>query len=391
MFTRHAQAPAYLIGSSGVPNYGDEFILALWLRFLALTQPSRPVWIDVLDPGISAVLMSAIHPQVTATNTLWRIAAQCAAFDPERQVAEAENLVRRLGTPRADAGLDLLRHVGSIHLVGGGYLNSVWPTNSLLAPLASQAAEEAASPIWATGQGLAPVDQEVAKRLATAFSRFTSAESRQPDLDDLLVSAGVRDGVDDAFLGFHPHLIDLWRDRRRAEPPRFMLLLQSDFGAPEGRAEIFALALDELRAAGWRGERIGLVEAIPPDDAWPRSHLETAGVDYAFYSFLDLWQHGLPIRPGQYWVSTRFHFHLLAGGRGLPGTAISLSDSYYLPKHSSLTALGSGWRVVNSSGDLLTAAAPAQTAGFASRARELGQRKWALAESIYRPQRLRRS
>lgn len=378
-----AQYPAYLIGSSGVPNYGDELILALWLRFLSLSRPSEPVWIDVLDPGVSAVLMAKAHPRAVATNTLWRVAELSAAAEPQLQEAEAERMVTELGTPKADAGLALLRDVRSIQLVGGGYLNSVWRTNTLLPTLARKTAEEAGIPVWATGQGLAPLDEAMAARLATAFSGFDLAESRQPQLHERLTAAGVRVGVDDAFLGFHPRLTNLWGDRRQIEPPAYMLLLQGDLGARGARADMFALALAELRAAGWRDEPIGLVEALPPDDAWPRAYLDEAGIDHVFYSFLDLWQHGLPIRTGQYWVSTRFHFHLLASGSGAAGTAISLSQDYYQPKHSSLTELGSGWRVVDTAGQQLRAGSASDTQKFPDRAREFGQRKWALASQLY--------
>lgn len=383
MPTPPEQYPAYLIGSSGVPNYGDELILALWLRFLSLSRPSEPVWIDVLDPGVSAVLMAKAHPRAVATNTLWRVAGLCAAAEPQLQDAEAERIVTMMGTPKLDAGLALLRDVRSIQLVGGGYLNSMWPANTLLATLARKVAEVAEIPAWATGQGLAPLDEGTAVRLATAFSRFNLAESRQRQLHEQLTAAGVRIGVDDAFLGFHSRLAGLWNDRRKVEPPRFMLLLQGDLGEREARADIFRLALHELRAAGWHDEPIGLVEAMPPDDAWPRAYLNEAGIDHVFYPFLDLWQHGLPIRAGQYWVSTRFHLHLLASGSGAGGTAISLSPNYYQPKHLSLTELGSGWRVVDTAGQPLSAGSVKDTEKFPLRAREFGQQKWSLARRMY--------
>lgn len=384
---RRAAHPAYLIGSSGVPNYGDELILALWLRFLAFTRPTQPTWVDVIDPGVSSVLLAKAHPRAIATDTLWRIARQCAEAPVELQDTAAERFVSQLGTPKADAGLALLKEVASIHLVGGGYLNSVWPTNGLVASLAGHAAQAAAVSAWATGQGLAPMDDAMALRLATALSRFSLVESRQPDLDSRLSAEGVRLGADDAFLGFHPRLAELWSDRRQVQPPAFMVLLQGDLDQPDDRAALIELALDELRSAGWRGEPVGLVEAMPPEDAWPRTYLDAAGVDHVFYSFLDLWQHGLPVRADQYWVSTRFHFHLLASGIGAAGTAISLSQDYYLPKHSSLTELGSGWRIVDTEGTQLTARSAADTARFPERALDLGRQKWTLATQLYPPQR----
>lgn len=41
----------YLISIGGYPNYGDEFITAAWLRFLAKSRPEAEVWLDTRYPG----------------------------------------------------------------------------------------------------------------------------------------------------------------------------------------------------------------------------------------------------------------------------------------------------------------------------------------------------
>ena len=46
----------YLIGPSGNPNFGDEFIAASWLKYLAVERPDADVWLDCPQPGLAQVL-----------------------------------------------------------------------------------------------------------------------------------------------------------------------------------------------------------------------------------------------------------------------------------------------------------------------------------------------
>jgi len=375
---------SYLVGAAGIPNYGDELIMRLWLNYLRLTHPKRPVWIDVQDPGIAAVLLAEDHPRLHATNTLWRTAAQIGALPADEWVATAERFVRHHGTPRTDAGLGLLADVGSVHLVGGGYLNSVWSVNTLLPVLASASGRALGHRLFASGLGLMPLSEGARSLLSTAFADFEFAESREPVEVAPRLPDGVSYGVDDAFLGFHPKLSGLWANTRLGPAPKFMLALQGDMHFdPVSREAALEVALTELRLAGWTEEPLGVVEAIPPDDAWLLPLLAERGIEVVFYPFMDLWRNGLPIRPGQYWVSTRFHFHLLVSGSGVSGTSLVISDDYYLPKHRSIAALGTGWRLVDRRGGVIEAGDLAATEAFRSRAAELAEEKWALADRIY--------
>jgi hypothetical protein len=66
----------YLIASGGNPNYGDELIVASWLRFRARVRPDASVWLDCPQPGTATALFAGIHPGFHATNTLWRSCAE---------------------------------------------------------------------------------------------------------------------------------------------------------------------------------------------------------------------------------------------------------------------------------------------------------------------------
>ncbi|HSO16064.1 MAG TPA: polysaccharide pyruvyl transferase family protein, partial [Arthrobacter sp.] len=63
----------YLVGTSGHPNFGDEFIAKAWLKYLAVARPDADVWLDSPQPGLAQVLFEGLHPRLRVTNTLWRL------------------------------------------------------------------------------------------------------------------------------------------------------------------------------------------------------------------------------------------------------------------------------------------------------------------------------
>ena len=115
----------YLVGTSGHPNFGDEFIAASWLRFLARARPGAEVWLDCPHPGLASHLFDGLHPGLRTTDTLWRLAFETTGMDPAAADAHVDRVVTHLGSPRYDLGLLGARRASSVHILGGGYLNSI--------------------------------------------------------------------------------------------------------------------------------------------------------------------------------------------------------------------------------------------------------------------------
>src|SRR5688572_21451474 len=94
--------PIYLIGPSGNPNFGDEFIAASWLKYLAVERPDADVWLDCPQPGLAQVLFEGLHPRLRVTNTLWRLVHETA----DLSLDDAADLIRArvtgLGSPSYD-------------------------------------------------------------------------------------------------------------------------------------------------------------------------------------------------------------------------------------------------------------------------------------------------
>jgi len=367
--------PVYLVSTAGHPNYGDELITRAWLDHLADRMPDRDVWLDCPHPGRAAHLFAGAHPRLRTTGTLWELALGSETHDPVADAARVGRLVRDLGSPRVDQGLLALRDVASIHLLGGGHLNTMWQDNLGLVAAVAAVREAFGVRAYATGLGLMPLDEAVVPWLRDALARFDHVEVRDAPSAE---AAGVEAGIDDAFLAL------ALADRRRVfdpEPgPDRMVLVQGDLRAWDDDA---AVATIEGFLAGIAPGSVGFAEAIPPDD---HRYRELTRPDARFYPFGHIWADGLPARPGQSWLTSRFHVHLLAAAAGAAGVIVAGRPGYYDVKHESLLALGTGWTLVPAGAPVRAEDATADP-GFVDRARELGARKRALADRLYGPAR----
>ncbi|MGV9712054.1 polysaccharide pyruvyl transferase family protein [Gordonia sp. NPDC003424] len=386
----------YLVAPAGYPNYGDELIARAWLRYLARTRPRALVVLDCHTPGQSALMLYDAHPNVVFVDTLWQLtvyAADATREDgpdpatPWTWVAEAATTFGP--APRLSEGVDMFRSASSVHLLGGGYVNQVWPHHVSLVMAAAELARTAGVPAYATGQGLIPVvDGPARDALLRAADEFTVFDVRDDGSADVLGSmAGRRQTGDDAWLAVPETLRALESSEMPPQSDGVALCIQSDL--TESFAAFGTTGLDALTrfvAAtldAWEvpGSAITVVEAIPGIDSEVPTRLG-ARLDGATYiPFLDVWRSGLPIGQGKTWISTRFHPHLVAAAAGDPGVAIIGRPDYYASKHISLTSAGSRWTVVHDPGEI-----PAKPTanGFTADDRDTAiAAKKALAQRLY--------
>ncbi|HEY4007741.1 MAG TPA: polysaccharide pyruvyl transferase family protein [Pseudonocardia sp.] len=340
----------YLVATAGHPNYGDELILAGWLRALARRLPEAEVWVDCPSPGGASALLDGIHPGARFVDTLWRLCWFAPSEEPWGLAAWVQHAVNDLGrAPRWVAGVEVLREAAVVHVVGGGYIHGGWPRHIGLLAGAVAATRRTGARAVLTGQGLVPAPPHSAALLAALAAECEVVDLRDQASAELLRSAGVehaRHSCDDAFL-------DLPAAARRdpsAAAPEFMLCVQSDMLAVD-RSRLADLVLATLRAWRVAPDNLGVVECLPLVDREVFSLVEHQLPGARFYPFAEVWRDGLPAAPGQTWLSTRFHPHLVAAASGAGGVAIPVSPDYYLTKHHSLRALGSGWRVLEGNAD----------------------------------------
>jgi polysaccharide pyruvyl transferase WcaK-like protein len=194
----------YLVAPGGNPNYGDEFILRAWLRYLARVRPDADVVVDCHTPGQAAVLLRAWHPRVMVVDTIWRICFQTADLPAAEAIAVAAEVVHDPGRmPRIVSGIELLARADLVHLVGGGYINAVWSHHLALLATATAAAQRSGGHAVATGQGLVPVGDPqrfpILRELQSQFSLFDVRDD--PSYQAIAGSAGRGSFTgDDAWL-----------------------------------------------------------------------------------------------------------------------------------------------------------------------------------------------
>lgn len=365
----------YLIGTSGWPNYGDELITAAWLRFYAEHMPDADVWLDSQRPGQSFIIHGDCHPRLGCTDTLYHACWNAPSTTPDDIVEFGRSVVRTPGLiPREVLGVDLFMRADIIHVIGGGFVNSMWPQHYALLGAVEAAAERTGARTLMTGAGLLPAEG-AHDTLRSILARFNVVEVRDAPSFELLHGAvpALSRGADDVFLDLRGI------PQNRADQPHTVLCLQEDLLAAE-RSHLVDYVVRTLDHWGVRTDPVLLLECLPPGDLTIGHALEQQVPELVRMPFSQLWAGGFPVARGQRWISTRYHPHLLAAAAGVWGVALP-SIEYYRTKHESLVEMGSGWTIAQ---DLDTPVDPGALPGapFRGQVPAFGRTKRELVTSV---------
>ena len=331
-FQGPARAPLYLVSMASYPNYGDELIARRWLEHLARHRPEDEVWLDCRHPGTASALFGGIHPRLRVTDAVFRT-VEDSLRGSRRSV---EDIVTGLGTPLYDAPLLALREAQSLHLLGGGFINAVWPENDLIIRTLRATAQISGAPLLATGQGLAPFGQE---RLQ-GFDHVSVRDAESA------VRLGLARGVDDAYL------VEQEPERDRTGPPELVLCVQSDAVDAGAFERLLGYVRRTVEASGIPRERVRYVEALPGGDYAGYDRLRDLVAEDGFVPFTELWRGDFEPAAQQRWITTRFHHHLVASLHGARGIALTAKSGYYDVKHRSLVEGGTGWSIEDGTGEV---------------------------------------
>ncbi|GAA4834527.1 hypothetical protein GCM10023221_09110 [Luteimicrobium xylanilyticum] len=373
----------YLVGVGGIPNYGDELLNRTWVDYLEERFPEDAVVLSTGKPSNVAALQYKRHHDLTMTSVLIDLATR--AFRRSEKMDDREawiaSKIRGLGTPDWDIAISRLRdEARSIHFMGGGYLNSDWPTRYLMLAVASAVKKRSGSFLFGTGLGLTPITDTYRPWVRSKLREFDYVESRDTRGSELL---DVPCGLDDVWLAFRPGATTI---KRAAGAPRVVVNLQTDYAAEQTDALLEAAVAAIKRLPFYEDDmEVGVAEGFPQKDGWVRRRLgEKLPNPITFYSFQSIWEDGIPAGPTTTWITTRFHFHLVASALGSPGLALTAGSDFYGVKHRSLLDLPSGWGLVDVSRDYrdddLT---PGINPDMRSLVERLAQKKLAVADSLY--------
>ena len=366
----------YLVGSSGYPYYGDEAAAAAWLRHLAATEPDAEVYLDCPNPGGAQLFLADLHPNVRFVDTLFRLSLASPSDDAEEVAQFTAQAARQPGFGYAHraAGVELLHTADVVHVIGGGYLASIWPRHIGVLAAGQVLAEEHGKQVAMTGVGLLP-NAASGEMLAKLTAGYAVVDVRDARSRELLSADTVTDTGDDALLDLGEEAYD------KRDSVSTMMCLQSDLvEGDDGLQALARSAVETAKAWGLRPEKIGYIEAIPGQDRVVFEMIESELPGMRFYPFTEVWREGLPARRGQRWITTRESLHLAAAAAGAWGVAFPVKPGYDDVTHQDLIDKGSRW-VIGTLGE----AAPEThgEAGFGSSLDGLVQAKKAVAQRVY--------
>jgi hypothetical protein len=324
----------YLVGTSGHPNFGDEFVTAAWLKHLAHARPDAEVWLDCPNPGPASHLFAELHPRVRFTDSLYRLIWMYRDAPPEDAEREIRHRIEHLGTPRFDLGLLDVRRAESLHVIGGGYINNHWPFHVGLLTAAAKLKDLTGLKLYATGQGFTPApDGDALGRALESFDHVTVRDQASADL------TGAEKSVDDAFLGIRE--LSGFGGDPTPQDGQVWVNLQSDLIDDAGFETMVQSVRKVLEQLASQGRPLHYLECIPGTDGRAYEQLADLIPAENKVSFVKLWGQEFPARPGQTWITTREHPHLMAAACGAAGVAVELEAE--AGDHAALLELGTGW------------------------------------------------
>lgn len=339
----------YLISTAGFPNFGDEQIVRTWLKFYRDNFPDDQIILDVPFPARASFLFKGEYDNVQFVDTIWNLVYLANANDLTLQNEAEISAILHGGDPRNSVPIAAVFESDVVHLLGGGYFSTAHDefvyTYLFFMFLALINRDKPEIELFGTGLGLTPISDEIVK----AIGQYTAAFSYLGVRDQAsLVVPNTTFESDDVVMSIVLNAIKL---REQADHPDILLSIQP-FKTNELRDEFLRLLIEYLRQPRNRAKKIGILEAMVPEDNW--LFFGDALKDYPdiqtrliFFDFWDVWQHGIPVKTDQEWVTTRFHFHLIGALLGYKGTAINPGDDYYEIKHTSLLNLGTSWQYIN--------------------------------------------
>lgn len=334
----------YLISVAGAPNYGDEVLTRTWLREVAARFPDADVVLDTPHPSGAQALFWNEHPRLRCVDTVWRLCWEAPNEDMWDTVGFVTSALTDHGrAPNWIPGLQLLNRAASVHVLGGGYVNDLWPRRvGVLAALSWLSRR--GTPVALTGAGLMPLSPS-SRTLVSSLLRdvefvdFRDAESA--------AAAGRPEAAsgDDLWMADIADLVD----EERAAAFDGLLCLQNDIA----ELSVEAMSLRALQAIeSWDVDpsRIAVVECVPRADRAVFDRLYPLLPGMAFVSWTEVVDRGIPAGPGQQWLSSRFHPHMVAARAGADGVALDVLPDFYRVKHASLLAAGSPWVLESADG-----------------------------------------
>lgn len=347
-----------LVGANGGPNFGDESIMRAWIAFIKQARPDVKIYCDGWNlNGLHKILdceAEVINPLGSFWGRVWR-----QKFDNKsvEWLQVEENLYDKEFYGECQEAINILKahNISNIHLIGGGYINNIWPQNYMLILLAVLAKRYLKAKIFMTGQGLCPPLSDFADSLTKGFSELDHVDVRDNESAQLLGSSGAvrySHTGDDALLYFSGAIRP---PVRLLSQKALVLSLQNElFPGNITARDIISPELVRF-CKKFNMQKIIYVVSMQGDvfspDLATISSLNDAGIVFETCDPFELLQNGMPVSQQGLMITSRYHSHFFAALSETPGIALCAND-YYNIKHLSVRAAGSQWPIISDFTDI---------------------------------------
>lgn len=319
----------HLVGAVGGGNFGDEFILNCCIEEYHKLKKTSISFSGFDDKFILRNDQNMHDFGLNFFNILKELRDEYSSENP-------------ITLELLKSKLDGFKKCDIVHFMGGGYINSLWPSNYALLAIAYIYSKINSIPIFATGLGLYPYTEDL--NIISLLKSLSVIDVRDKESKKLLPDAYYTG--DDALLSFYNTAFTSKKDDSAA----FIVSLQSHLfdGAKLIEKILSEKLIINLKNKGFK--KIIIIEAAPEDNiAFSRHIFNLAlniGIEIIFLSNSDIITNGLPYNKRNFVVSSRYHINLLYSILDIDGLAVYQND-YYRNKHESIIDMGGCWDLVS--------------------------------------------
>jgi len=322
-----------LVGAIGGPNFGDEAILRAWIDLIRQRSPTAKIYCDGYNlQTLPAILGGAASP-VAPEQSLWR---QSSKLDVTPENASWQRIARdyfslpMLRESTASLAELAKLELDHIQLIGGGYVNHVWPRNYALLRLILKARRYLGVTAVMTGQGLTPTAKGFRRGIGDVFLDFDHVDVRDRQSRRLFGTQPIPNlsfSGDDALLYFSSALKPpiRWLNEKA-----LVLCLQTDLfpGTKTATRILTPELLRRCRALGIN--KVVFAAAMKDDVTCPGAkcarRLGEADIAIEIATPTDLLRDGFPLSREGLLITSRYHPHFFAALSGVCGVALCVND-----------------------------------------------------------------
>lgn len=338
-----------LIGCVGNPNFGDETIMRVWIDKYKNSASSNIIICDGINNSNLRKYIDILGYKninvIPNDLSLFSLGKYISYSDSGIRINNKKDFFSKISAISKyleDCG------VNNIHMFGGGYINSMWRHHLPIIVGSKLISDNINSTLFSTGQGLIPWDKKLDPYLNVLMD-FDKIDVRDISSLNVLPNHSGRQNVsfsgDDAILLFsNPQNFAI----KEEKVPSLVMCLQNDLF--QG-SDLFSKILTEKNLAAIKScgiSNVKIISAMQNDvkklNERQAEIIKNTGFSISYVDSDELLKNGIPFHKESFFLTSRYHIHLIAAFSGGKGFAF-YQNKYYENKHFSVKTMGSLWPV----------------------------------------------